>query len=379
MASLHFRITPGARVLLVHDMWTLGAKLEKGDLDDILNCFYMAEQCDRLTIYVTNDTGDGRRCEAFNRRYGDNLRAICPRVVIVTGKIDLSCGIHKVILCAPIHPEHDAELLGELRKHRLDCKYYAQGDSPTAYNMTGSAITPYIQFGPYPTLSVVDAKGIERKVPIALYNTAATNRKFTLDQLRKFAPDYVVQDVVIYGKHKLCFLPQFVYAIGLLMKKYGTGNTAYGLCHTLNLMPLEDTRDPDVVITEYLRKYGEGHVERVLEKYPAVRTYVESMKEKGAGKLDNEADMAMFKRAITLVVECTILWFGEKALDRFRTLADDDVVASITGTEKYSTSMFDLIVGVAVLNDISPGELPDYLPGTANQLATGRLLALMGL
>jgi hypothetical protein len=144
-------------------------------------------------------------------------------------------------------------------------------------------------------------------------------------------------------------------------------------------MTLDDTRDPDTVIVEYLAKYSEGHADRVVEKYPAVNAYVTAMKEKGAGKLDTEEDMATFKRAMALVVECTILWFGEGALDRFRTLADDDVVASVTGLEKYSTSMFDLVVGVCVMNDISPRELPDYLPGTANQLATGRLLGLMGL
>jgi hypothetical protein len=215
-------------------------------------------------------------------------------------------------------------------------------------------------------------------VNIELYNTSSTNRKFTLDQLRKFVPPTVIEDMIIYGKHKLCFLPSAPFVIGLLMKKYGTGNTSYGLCHTLNLMTLDDTRDPDVVIVEYLAKYGEGHTDRVLEKYPAIGDYVTAMKEK-TDKLNTEEDMRIFKRAMALVVECTILWFGEKALDRFRTLADDDVVASVTGQEKYSTSMFDLVVGVCVMNDISPRELLDYLPGTANQLATGRLLGLMGL
>lgn len=378
MASLHFRISPHARVLAVHDMWTLGAKLEKGDLDDVVNCFYLAGECARLTIYVTNDTGDKRRFEAFNTKYGEALRRVCPRVTILTGDIDLSNGVHKVIICAPLHPEHDAALLKQIRMYRPECKYYAQGDTPGAYNMNGSALTPYIEFGQFPTLSVLDDRGRERKVTIELYNTSSTNRKFTLDQLRKFVPSTVIDDIIIYGKHKLCFLPSAPFVVGLLMKKYGTGNTSYGLCHTLNLMTLDDTRDPDVVIVEYLAKYGEGHADRVLEKYPAISAYVTAMKEK-TDKLTTEEDMGIFKRAMALVVECTILWFGEKALDRFRTLADDDVVASVTGQEKYSTSMFDLVVGVCVMNDISPRELPDYLPGTANQLATGRLLGLMGL
>jgi hypothetical protein len=40
--------------------------------------------------------------------------------------------------------------------------------------------------------------------------------------------------------------------------------------------------------------------------------------------------------------------------------------------------MFDLVVGIAVLNDITPAQL-SALPGTANQLATGRLLTLLGV
>jgi hypothetical protein len=127
-----------------------------------------------------------------------------------------------------------------------------------------------------------------------------------------------------------------------------------------------------------LAKYGEGHTERILTAYPAIQAYLDDMKSQVNGKLDDPEDMARFKRVLMLVVECTILWFGSHALDRFRTLADSDVIATMTGDEKYSSSMFDLVVGIAVLNDITPAQLA-ALPGTANQLATGRLLTLLGV
>jgi hypothetical protein len=353
-----------------------GVDLEKGDLDDTVNCFYLAEQCKQLTIYIVNDTGDGRRHRSFCEKYERLLKITCPGIQIVTGNIDLT-DTTKVILCAPLHPLHDAVMIAQLRMYRPTCSYYAQGDTPGAYNMNGSALTPFLTFGEKPTLATMDSMGEPHLVPISLYNTASTNRKFTMDQIRKFVPTSVLYDMIIYSKHKLCFLPSKPFAIGLLMKKYGTGNTSYGLCHTMNLMDLDDLRDPDVVISEYLsKKYGEGHVERVLHTYPAVQSYIETMKT--YGKLDSEEDLNIFKRAMMLVVECTILWFGEHALDRFRSLADSDIIASVTGTEKYSTSMFDLVVGIAVLNDITPSQLACF-PGTANQLATGRLLTMIGV
>ena len=101
------------------------------------------------------------------------------------------------------------------------------------------------------------------------------------------------------------------------------------------------------------------------------------MKILGAGKLDSEEDIAIFKRAMALVVECTLLWFGPSALDRFRTLADSDVRAKSTGTERYTSSMFDLVVGIAAVHDLSPQELRTLLPGSANQLAVGEFLKLM--
>lgn len=360
-------------IVTVHDMWTFGANLEKGDVDDIMNCFYLAQKCYQLIIYVTNDTGDRRRYDAFLTQYGDALTSMYPTLRIVTGDFILD-EVNKFILCAPLHPEHDACLLREVRRYRPHCKYYAQGDTPNAYNMNGSALTPYLHFGETPTLSVLD-NTVSRTVPITLYNTASTNRKFTLEQLRVFAPEFAIHDMLIYGKHKLCFLPSLPFAVGLLMKKYGTGNTSYGLCHTMNLMELDDPRDPDVVITAYLAKYGKGHVDRTILAYPAVEAYIQTMKEK-SGKLDSVEDMAIFKRAMTLIVECTVLWFGKHALDRFRTLADSDVVACVTD-EKYSTSMFDLVVGVAALHDLTPAELAVHLPGTANQLAKGSFLDLM--
>jgi len=358
-------------VVAVHDMWTFGAKLATGDVDDIINCFYLAKTTPHLTIYVTNDTGDGRRHKAFLTKYGHALTERCPEVKIVTGAINLS-GTDKVILCAPLHPEHDAILLQQLLVYRPQCKYYAQGDQPNAYNMTGSALTPYIRFGEN-TLSVVDETGATHHVPITLYNTASTNRKFGLSQLH-FVPDGVIHDMLVYGKHKLCFLPSLPYAIGLLMKKYGTGNTAYGLCHTMELMKLHDTRDPDEVISEYFSRQGSGRIEQLLA-YPAIQAYIQTMK--NTGKLDSVEDMNIFKRAMALVVECTIELFGVSALDRFRTLADDDVVARIHGYEKYSTSMFDLVVGVAAMHDLSPQELSELLPGTANSLAEGKFLEFL--
>ena len=376
MASLHLLSTPMSRVLIVHDPWVFGANLDKGDVDDNANCFYMAEQCKELIIYIVNDTGDGRRYKAFCDKYERLLRVVCPTVVLVSGNVDLT-GVTKVILCAPLHPEHDAVLVSQLRVYRPECRYYAQGDSPSAYNMNGSALTPFLTFGEKPTLSVQDESGTHL-VPISLYNTSSTNRKFTLDQLRKFMPSSAIQDMVVYSKHKLCFLPSKPFALGLLLKKYGTGNTAYGLCHAMNLMELDDTRDPDVVLTTYLAKYGEGHTERILTTYPAIQAYLDDMKSQVDGKLDDPEDMARFQRVLMLVVECTILWFGSHALDRFRTLADSDVIATVTGDEKYSSSMFDLVVGIAVLNNITPAQL-SALPGTANQLATGRLLTLLGV
>lgn len=358
-------------VVAVHDMWTFGAKLEKGDVDDIINCFYLAKQTSRLTIYVTNDTGDERRHKAFVNKYGHALTKICP-VKIVTGKIDLS-DTDKVILCAPLHVEHDAILLQQLLVYRPQCKYYAQGDQPNAYNMNGSALTPHIHFGEK-TLSVVDETGATRQVPITLYNTASTNRKFGLSQLH-FVPDGVIHDMLVYGKHKLCFLPSLPFVVGLLMKKYGTGNTAYGLCHAMELMKLTDTRDPDEVISEYFDRQGRDHVEQLLA-YPAIQRYIHMIKTT-SGKLESVDDMNIFKRAMALVVEYTIEVFGVTALDRFRTLADDDVVARIHGQEKYSTSMFDLVVGVAAMHDLSPQELSELLPGTANSLAEGKFLELL--
>ena len=121
--DLHLRKM--CNVVAVHDMWTFGAKLATGDVDDIINCFYLAKTTPHLTIYVTNDTGDGRRHKAFLNKYGHALTARCPEVKIVTGAIDLS-NTDKVILCAPLHPEHDAILLQQLLVYRPQCKYYDQ-------------------------------------------------------------------------------------------------------------------------------------------------------------------------------------------------------------------------------------------------------------
>lgn len=362
------RFNKYAHVVAVHDMWTFGAALGKGDVDDTINCFYLAQVCRRLTIYVTNDTGDKRRHKAFMDKYGAALTFINPSIRIVTGDVELE-RVDKFILCAPLHAEHDASILQQILTYRKGCKYYAQGDSAGAYNMNGSALTPHLKFETS-TLTVTEER-VTREVPITFYNTGDTNRKFTLDKIRTYVHEEVVHDMLVYAKHKLCFLPNLPFAIGLLMKKYGTGNTAYGLCHVLNLMELNDTRDPDIVIQTYFQGKSDN-----LGTYPAVTAYIEHMKRIGAGKLDDPLDLAIFKRAMSLVVECTLLWFGPSALDRFRTIADSDVEAIVTGTERYTPSMFDLVVGVAAMHDLSPQELKEMLPGSANQLAEGTFLEL---
>jgi len=380
MASLSVssRFNKYAHVVAAHDMWTFQAALMKGDVDDLINCFYLASICRRLTIYVTNDTGDKRRHKAFMDKYGAALTFINPGIRIVSGDADLG-RVDKFIICAPLHAEHDASFIQQALTHRKGCKYYAQGDAPGAYNMNGSALTPHITFGESPSITVCDEEGT-RKVPMTLYNTGDTNRKFELDKIRKYVHEEVVHDILVYAKHKLCFLPQLPFAIGLLMKKYGTGNTAYGLCHVLNLMELNDTTDPDVAIQKYFRdKWGDVAAVRtdtLLYAYPAVDAYIQHTKTIGAGKLDTTDDFNIFKRAMALVVECTIIWFGPEALDRFRTIADSDIQAKIDGTERYTPSMFDLVVGVAAMHDLTPQELREMLPGTANQLAEGSFLDL---
>jgi hypothetical protein len=39
--------------------------------------------------------------------------------------------------------------------------------------------------------------------------------------------------------------------------------------------------------------------------------------------------------------------------------------------------MFDLVVGVAAMHDLSPQELSELLPGTANSLAEGKFLEFL--
>jgi len=372
MAALS-RFNKYAHVVAVHDMWTFGAGLGKGDVDDTINCFYLAQVCSRLTIYVTNDTGDKRRHKAFMDKYGAALTFINPGIRIVTGDVELE-RVDKFIICAPLHAEHDISILLQILKYRKGCKYYAQGDAPNAYNMNGSALTPHVKFETS-TLAVFEEGGT-REVPITLYNTGDTNRKFTLDKIRTYVHEEVVNDMLVYAKHKLCFLPNLPFAIGLLMKKYGTGNTAYGLCHALNVMELNDTSDPDEAIQRYLHNWSSEKLEEFLSTYPAVMTYIEHMKRIGAGKLDDPLDLAIFKRAMAFVVICTLLWFGPSALDRFRTIADSDVEAIVTRTERYTSSMFDLVVGVAAMHDLSPQELKEMLPGSANQLGEGTFLEL---
>lgn len=370
------RFNPNAHVVVIHDMWTYGANLEKGDVDDTLNCFHLAKKCKRLTICIVNDTGDNRRYTSFIARHGPTLLSINPYVKIVTGhELDMS-DVRKVVLCAPLSV-HDDILLQKIRSYNKLCKYYAQGDTPGAYNMN-STLTPYINFNTS-TLTVLH-DGTPIDVPIKMYNTAATNRKFRIGFLRSFAPSTVIDEMLVYAKHKLCFLPTAPYAIGLLMKKYGTGNTAYGLCHAMNLMELNDTRDPDEVIHAYFKdKWEDAHIliDCRIATYPAVHRYMQTMKTISNGKLDSEEDMDTFKRALCMVVECTLLWFGREALDRFRTLADSDVRANPTGTEQFSPSMFDLVVGVCAMYDLTPQELSELLPGNANSLADGRFFECM--
>jgi len=255
---------------------------------------------------------------------------------------------------------------------------YGQGDTPRAYNISNSALGPYFSFEKEPTLLTVDTQGNEHAVPITLYNTNATNRKIPVAMLADITCPELTQEVLMYAKHKLCFLPEKPFAVGLLLKKYGTANTTYGLCHAKQLMTLDDLTDPDVVLQSYFEGRGDAYVEELVHAYPTVQEYFVRMYLLHLHKLTTE-DKQAFMRALAMVIECTLEWFGEHALkNRFRTLADSDVTATV-GTEKYSPSMFDLIVGVAVVHDLTPTELSELLHGGPNQLISGPFVELMNV
>jgi len=363
-------------------MWTHGHSLELGDVDDSVNVFWVARRCPHLTIYIVNDTGDQRRYKAFMKKYEIQLQEICPTIRIITSDSPFP-SVDKVVICAPLHKEHDQRMVDYLRTYTPGRTLYGQGDTPRAYNLSSSALFPYISFENH-TLSTLD-EGVERSVPITLYNTNATNRKLEVTMLKEITCPELNQEVLMYAKHKLCFLPEKPFAVGLLLKKYGTGNTAYGLCHAKQLMELEDTTDPDISIQTFFehRAIGRGqrsdvYVEQLIHRYPVVQQYFVTMCLQNMDKLSSDEDQRMFMRALAMVIVCTLEWFGDAALkDRFRTLGDNDVMASVDGTEKYSPSMFDLMVGISAIHDLTPTELSTLLHGGPNQVVSGPFLDLI--
>jgi len=371
--------TMATSYLFIHDMWVHGHSLELGDTDDSVNVFWTARRCPYLTIYIVNDTGDQRRYKAFVEKYGVTLKELCPTIQLITSDSPFP-SVDKVVICAPLHKEHDKQMVEYLRTYTPGRTLYGQGDTSRAYNLSSSALYPFLSFESQ-TLSTLD----NRTIPIILYNTNATNRKLEVSMLADITCPELTKEVLMYSKHKLCFLPEKPFAVGLLLKKYGTGNTAYGLCHAKKLMELDDMRDPDLAIQAFFdhRAIGRGqtihiYVEQLIHMYPVVQTYFVNMCLQNADKLSSQEDKRTFMRALAMVIVCTLEWFGEKALaGRFRTLADNDVTATVDGSERYSSSMFDLIVGVAVVHDISPTELPSLLHGGPNQVVSGPFLDLL--
>jgi hypothetical protein len=362
-------------VLFIHDMWCHHHQLEMGDVDDSVNVFWLARTLTHVYIYIVNDTGDHRRSKGF-MKYETRLKELCPTLVFLNSD-SVFPSVDKVALCAPLHKQHDRRMVEYVRTYTPGRLLYGQGDTPRAYNISNSALGPYFSFEKEPTLLTLDAEGNEHAVRITLYNTNATNRKITVSMLEDITCPELTQEVLMYAKHKLCFLPEKPFAVGLLLKKYGTANTAYGLCHAKQLMTLDDLTDPDVVLKSYFNGRGAYAVE-LVHAYPTVQEYFVRMCLQHSHPLTTEDQLA-FIRALAMVVECTLEWFGEHALkDRFRTLADSDVTATV-GTEKYSPSMFDLMVGVAVVHDLTPKELSEQLHGGPNQLVSGPFLDLLNV
>jgi hypothetical protein len=374
------RFNSTQRVLFIHDMWTHESKLALGDVDDTVNVFWAARLLTNLYIYVVNDTGDHLRYQGF-MKYCKTLKDLCPTICFLKNE-SIFPEVDKVVLCAPLHPFYDSRMVEYVRAHTPGRKLYGQGDSPRAYNISNSALLPYFSFDPEPTLSTVDETGALHFDPITLYNTNSTNRKLTVEVLSDLTCPELTREVLLYAKHKLCFLPEKPFAVGLLLKKYGTGNTTYGLCNAKHLMDLGDMSDPDEVLEAYFTAQAGGpskdYVEKYVREYPTAQQYFETMCTENADKLSTEEDKQAFLRALALVVECTLEWFGPVALEeRFRTLADSDVTAIVDGTELYSSSMFDLIVGVSVVYDLTPQELNSLLPGSPNQVVSGPFMDLL--
>jgi len=362
------RYDPSQRVLFVHDMWTHKNQLGLGDVDDSVNVFWLARRLKHVFIYIVNDTGDHRRYKGFMKYY-HVLKDICPTIqFLYSGSTFPS--VDKIVLCAPLHAEHDKRMVEYVRTYTPGRLLYGQGDSARAYNVSSSALFPYMSFGEQPTLLTET-----HAVPITLYNTNATNRKITVDLLSEITCPELTTEVLLYAKHKLCFLPEKPFAVGLLLKKYGTGNTAYGLCHAKNWMMLHDMTDPDTIIQKHMK---DEDAEHLVCDSPTVHQYFITMCCNHPDKLSSTEDQKAFMRALALVTECTLEWFGKKALEeRFRTLADDDVTAKVDGSELYSPSMFDLMVGVAAVHDLTPDELATLLPGNPNELMTGPFMELL--
>lgn len=380
------RRNPNTSLLFVHDMWLHGNSLELGDTDDSVNVFWQARLSNHVFVYVVNDTGDQRRYKAFVKKYETTLKEICPTIQILNSDSPFPA-VDKVIICAPLHKDHDQRMVDYIRTYTPGRLLYGQGDNPRAYNLSSSALFPYLSFGTPSTLSTIDDKGVLHPVPITLYNTNSTNRKLPAAMLQEITCPELAQEVFMYSKHKLCFLPEKPFAVGLLLKKYGTGNTAYGLCHAKHLMDLNDMRDPDIVLQEFfdsaaknLGQTSDSCVEQLVHQYPTVQQYFVNMCIQNMDKLSATEDQRAFMRALAMVIVCTLDWFGEDALKgRFRTLADNDVMAKVDGTERYSSSMFDLIVGVAVVHDLTPEELSSLLHGGPNQLIEGPFIELLNV
>ena len=389
MTTQHFfaRRNPDESILLLHDMWTFGNKLDVGDVDDSVNVFKLARMCRRLHVYIVNDTGDQRRYKGFMEKYYAMLKEICPTICILHSESEFPL-VDKVVICAPLHATFDKRMVDYIRTYTPHRLLYGQGDTPRAYNMSTSALCPYISFDENPTLLTVNEHGENYSVPITLYNTNATNRKLTVSMLSDMTCPELTKEVLAYAKHKLCFLPEKPFAVGLLLKKYGTGNTAYGLCHAKHLLELEDLSDPDLVLNAYFmgisgngdQKSTNSYVYKLICKYPTVHDYYIHMCGMNPEKLSSPEDQMAFQRALAMVVVCTVEWFGERALqDRFRTLADDDVLATVDGTELYSPSMFDLIVGISAVYNLTPKELSMLLHGGPNQLISGPFVELLNV
>ena len=388
------------KVFSIHDTWVKGAGL--GDVDDLAAIFYLAKvyRDETIVIYIVNDVDiqvGKTKFQIFNETYGNDLRSICPKLVLfgmsnnkppsnnksppltltkIVGSQNTNLdepnvqlesylkGAETVIICAPIN-DRDSNLcdllnnLGEGEIHNLKGQGVI-GATPPPYNFNNSCklkLTP----------CDANKKGKVGNNEIQCYGTDESNRRFDYETLGKIVGEKNIETMRKYAIMKVLFLPPANFAMGLVVSKKeleadgeqnmtgtGTGNNLTGLL-IYNPPPDLEVPIPPIRPNEIIKQHidqNKFNVDATLESYPFINEYYKLMKDEVVPGASKECHLR-FKRAMAYIAS-SLSKFTQKPIDKAHTLAtfsnDAGLYNSlIVDSIEISSPMWDLIAVHAMI------------------------------